>query len=170
MEQPDSPGPALANLPEDEEKLFPFGLALWKVSNASASPGTSSPGQPAGRQRSARPIPEWVARRSEDRHRYIVLDYESGLQAPSWLVSDGTLRMLALTILAYIPSLEGVYLIEEPENGIHPRAVETVLQSLSSVYSAQVLLATHSPVILSLVQPELVLCPQGLMVPDRSSG
>ena len=96
--------------------------------------------------------------RSEDRHRYIVLDYESGLQAPSWLVSDGTLRMLALTILAYIPSLEGVYLIEEPENGIHPRAVETVLQSLSSVYSAQVLLATHSPVILSLVQPELVLC------------
>lgn len=55
---------------------------------------------------------------------------------------------------AYIPGLEGAYLIEEPENGIHPRAVETVLQSLSSVYNAQVLLATHSPVILSLAQPE----------------
>lgn len=103
--------------------------------------------------------------RPEDRHRYLVLDYESGLQAPSWLVSDGTLRMLALTILAYIPGLEGAYLIEEPENGIHPRAVETVLQSLSSVYGAQVLLATHSPVILSLAQPDQVLCfgrtPQG---------
>ncbi len=96
--------------------------------------------------------------RPEDRHRYIVLDYESGLQAPSWLVSDGTLRMLALTVLAYIPDLEGVYLIEEPENGIHPRAVETVLQSLSSVYGAQVLLATHSPVILSLTEPDQVLC------------
>jgi len=36
--------------------------------------------------------------------------------------------------------------------------VETVLQSLSSVYNAQVLLATHSPVILSLAQPEQVLC------------
>ncbi|PKL97049.1 MAG: ATP-binding protein, partial [Gammaproteobacteria bacterium HGW-Gammaproteobacteria-7] len=96
--------------------------------------------------------------RPEDRHRYIVLDYASGLQAPSWLVSDGTLRMLALTILAYIPGLEGTYLIEEPENGIHPRAVETVLQSLSSVYGAQVLLATHSPVILSLTRPEQVLC------------
>lgn len=96
--------------------------------------------------------------RSEDRHRYIVLDYSSGLQAPSWLVSDGTLRMLALTILAYIPELQGTYLIEEPENGIHPRAVETVLQSLSSVYGAQVLLATHSPVILSLARPDQVLC------------
>ncbi|MCS6844577.1 MAG: AAA family ATPase [Caldilineales bacterium] len=96
--------------------------------------------------------------RPEDRHRYLVLDYDTGLEAPSWLVSDGTLRLLALTILAYLPDLEGVYLIEEPENGIHPRAVETVLQSLSSVYGAQVLLATHSPVILSLAQPHQVLC------------
>jgi energy-coupling factor transporter ATP-binding protein EcfA2 len=96
--------------------------------------------------------------RPEDRHRYVVLDYEAGLHAPSWLVSDGTLRLLALTLLAYIPNLEGIYLIEEPENGIHPRAVETVLQSLSSVYGAQVLLATHSPVILSLARPEQVLC------------
>lgn len=96
--------------------------------------------------------------RPEDRHRYLVLDYITGLQAPSWLVSDGTLRLLALTVLAYIPRLEGVYLIEEPENGIHPRAVETVLQSLSSVYGAQVLLATHSPVILGLTDPKHVLC------------
>jgi predicted ATPase len=96
--------------------------------------------------------------RPEDRHRYLILDYETGLRAPSWLISDGTLRMLALTILAYIPDLEGIYLIEEPENGIHPRAVETVLQSLSSVYGAQVLLATHSPVILSLAEPQQVLC------------
>ncbi len=96
--------------------------------------------------------------RPEDRHRYLVLDFSTGLHAPSWLVSDGTLRMLALTVLAYIPRLEGIYLIEEPENGIHPRAVETVLQSLSSVYGAQVLLATHSPVILGLTEPDQVLC------------
>jgi predicted ATPase len=96
--------------------------------------------------------------RPEDRHRYLVLEYDNGLQAPSWLVSDGTLRLLALTILAYIPELGGIYLIEEPENGIHPLAVETVLQSLSSVYDAQVLLATHSPVILGLTTPEQLLC------------
>ncbi len=96
--------------------------------------------------------------RPEDRHRYLVLDYDTGLQAPSWLVSDGTLRLLALTILAYPPEIQGIYLIEEPENGIHPRAVETALQSLSSVYDAQVLLATHSPVILNLTKPDQVLC------------
>ena len=86
--------------------------------------------------------------RIEDRHRYLVLKYRTGLEAPSWLVSDGTLRLLALTLLAYLPDLSGIYLIEEPENGIHPRAVETVFQSVSSVYGAQVLLASHSPVIL----------------------
>jgi len=96
--------------------------------------------------------------RSEDRHRYLVLEYETGLSVPSWLVSDGTLRMMALTILAYLPGVQGIYLIEEPENGIHPRAVEAVFQSLSSVYDAQVLLATHSPVILSLTEPEQLLC------------
>jgi predicted ATPase len=96
--------------------------------------------------------------REEDRHRYLVLEYDNGLRVPSWLVSDGTLRMLALTLLAYLPDPIGCFLIEEPENGIHPRAVETVFQSLSSVYDAQVLLATHSPVVLSVAKPEQVLC------------
>jgi predicted ATPase len=96
--------------------------------------------------------------RQDDRHRYLVLCYKGGLEVPSWMASDGTLRLLALTLPAYIPDLTGVYLIEEPENGIHPRAVETVFQSLSSVYDAQILLATHSPVILSMVEPEKVLC------------
>lgn len=96
--------------------------------------------------------------REEDRHRYLMLKYASGLEIPSWLVSDGTLRMLALSLLAYLPDLSGIYLVEEPENGIHPRAVETVWQSLQSVYGAQVLLATHSPVILSLAEPRDVLC------------
>jgi predicted ATPase len=96
--------------------------------------------------------------RPEDRHRYLVLESTTGLQVPSWLISDGTLRLLALTILAYAPDLEGIYLIEEPENGIHPKAVETVLQSLSSVYAAQVIIATHSPVVLSLAGLDQVLC------------
>jgi predicted ATPase len=96
--------------------------------------------------------------RPDDRHRYLVICYRGGLEVPSWMASDGTLRLLALTIPAYIPNLTGVYLIEEPENGIHPRAVETAYQSLSSVYDAQILLATHSPVILSMVEADRVLC------------
>jgi predicted ATPase len=96
--------------------------------------------------------------RAEDRHRYLVLVYRGGLEVPSWMASDGTLRLLALTLPAYLEDFRGIYLIEEPENGIHPRAVETMHQSLSSVYDAQILMATHSPVILSVVKPEDVLC------------
>lgn len=96
--------------------------------------------------------------RPEDRHRYLLIRYEGGAEVPSWLASDGTLRLLALTIPAYLPEIDGVFLIEEPENGIHPRAIETVLQSLASIYDGQVLLATHSPVALNMLDPKDVLC------------
>ena len=96
--------------------------------------------------------------RPDDKHRYLVIKYRGGLEVPSWMASDGTLRMLALTLPAYVPGFKGVYLIEEPENGIHPRAVEALFQSLSSVYDAQILLASHSPVILSAADAKTVLC------------
>ncbi|HOI74475.1 MAG TPA: ATP-binding protein [Syntrophales bacterium] len=96
--------------------------------------------------------------REDDKHAYLVIHYEGGLKVPSWMASDGTLRLLALTLPAYLSDFKGVYLIEEPENGIHPGAVETVFQSLSSVYDAQILLATHSPIILSQAKASDVLC------------
>ncbi len=96
--------------------------------------------------------------RPEDRHCYMVYEYAGGHKVPAWLVSDGTLRLTALTLPAYLNDLKGTYLIEEPENGIHPKAVATVYDSLSSMYDAQVLLATHSPVILSGAELADVLC------------
>jgi predicted ATPase len=94
----------------------------------------------------------------ENKHRYLIIEYFNGAKVPSWLASDGTLRLLTLTIPAYLHELEGTFLIEEPENGIHPRAIETVLQSLSSIYRSQVLVATHSPVALNMLEPRDVLC------------
>ena len=96
--------------------------------------------------------------RPEDKHCYMVYQYRGGLRVPSWMVSDGTLRLTALTLPAYLNDLQGIYLIEEPENGIHPSAVATVFDSLSSVYDAQVLLATHSPVVLNAADVGNVLC------------
>ena len=107
-------------------------------------------------------LPDLVGVRSEfrpeDRHRYLVLEYENGIRVPSWVASDGTLRMLALTLPAYLPPFHGIYLIEEPENGIHPKAIETVYQSLSSVYHSQILMASHSPVILGCASKDVILC------------
>jgi len=96
--------------------------------------------------------------REDDKHRYLRIHYHNNITVPSWLVSDGTLRMLALTLPAYLQDFTGVYLIEEPENGIHPMAIEPVFQSLSSVYNAQILMASHSPVFLSLVKLKDILC------------
>lgn len=96
--------------------------------------------------------------RPEDRHRYLMLRYRNGIEVPSWALSDGTLRLLALTLLAYVPNFRGVYLIEEPEIGVHPTAIETIVQSLSSVYSGQVLLTSHSPILLSLPEHRDLLC------------
>ena len=61
-------------------------------------------------------------------------------------------------VLAYLKDAPGVIMVEEPENGIHPRAIETAIQSLSSIYDGQVLLATHSTVALNMLDPKDVLC------------
>jgi len=94
----------------------------------------------------------------DTKYRYLIIRYKEGFNVPSWMASDGTLRLLALTIPAYLPDFKGIYLIEEPENGIHPKAVETMYQSLESVYGAQILLATHSPVVLSIAEADSLLC------------
>lgn len=99
-----------------------------------------------------------IGEREDIRHKYLIVHYKNGPRVPSWLVSDGTLRLLALTLPAYLPDFRGVFLLEEPENGIHPRAVETVFQSLKSMYNAQVMVATHSPVILSICEASDILC------------
>ncbi len=77
---------------------------------------------------------------------------------PSWVISDGTLRLLAQTIIPYLSEKDKIYMIEEPENGLHPLAIECIYQSLSSVYQSQVFLATHSPAILNLARLKEILC------------
>jgi len=47
------------------------------------------------------------------------------------------LRILTLTLLPYLGKQPAILATEEPENGIHPRAIEAVLQSLSSLYDSQ---------------------------------
>ncbi|MBK6514398.1 MAG: ATP-binding protein [Polyangiaceae bacterium] len=91
--------------------------------------------------------------RPEDRH--IVLRGRFRGQhsdpVPSWLLSDGTLRLMALSLLAYAEpeGARGIVLVEEPENGLHPLAIQSVHQALTAMQTTQVLVATHSPVFLA---------------------
>lgn len=100
-----------------------------------------------------------MVHREEERSDYLMIRYSNGVEVPSWGISEGTLRLLALTILAYVQNGQpATYLVEEPENGIHPMAVELAYQSLSSVYHSQVFIASHSPTFLRCVEPNEVLC------------
>lgn len=99
-----------------------------------------------------------INERIDNRFLYLSMIHSSGIEVPSWSLSDGTLRLLALTIIPYLPEKYKIYMIEEPENGLHPLAIEAVFQSLSSVYDNQIFLATHSPALLRLVQPKDLLC------------
>ena len=109
-----------------------------------------------------------VVEREDDRHAYLMLRYASGVEVPSWMTSDGTLKLLALTLFAYLPLaqsypsdrrfLHEIILIEEPEDGVHPLALDAIYDSLASVYHGQVLVTTHSPTFLGLAKPEEALC------------
>lgn len=63
-----------------------------------------------------------------------------------------------MTLIPYLSQDGQVYLLEEPDNGVHPLALDAVYSSLSSAYECQVLITTHSPSFLSLVSPKDILC------------
>ena len=99
-----------------------------------------------------------VREREEDHHAYFSIIYNGGYGVTSSGLSDGTLRILALTLPPYLASAPTLLVTEEPENGIHPRAIEAVLQSLSSMYDSQVWISSHSPVVLAHTSLEHILC------------
>ena len=99
-----------------------------------------------------------MVEREDDHRAYLMLSYGAGIEVPSWSVSEGTLRLLVLTVIAYLPDTGQIHLIEELENGIHPLAIEAVYQSLSSVYGSHVFATTHSPTLLGCASPREVLC------------
>lgn len=99
-----------------------------------------------------------VREREDDHHSYFVVRYRGGFEVPSSGLSDGTLRILTLTLLPYLSKQPAILVTEEPENGIHPRAIEAVLQSLSSMYDSQVWVSSHSPVVLARAKLDQLLC------------
>ncbi len=65
-------------------------------------------------------------------------------------ISDGALRFMALTTLLSQPpeTLSGLVVLDEPEIGLHPHAIGLLAEMLkSAAESAQVLVATQSPVL-----------------------
>jgi predicted ATPase len=80
-------------------------------------------------------------------------------------MSDGVLRLLAVTSLLYLDRIPPVITFEEPENGVHPQLIREVVQVLRELTlrkppnQCQVFFTTHSPYVLDEFydHPEQVL-------------
>ncbi len=81
---------------------------------------------------------------------------------PAALASSGALLLTAYLTLAYSQSAD-LLLFEEPENGLHPLRLQTVIDILRRISSGQfgdrkrqIVLTTHNPLLLNYVQPDEV--------------
>jgi predicted ATPase len=83
-----------------------------------------------------------------------ILIRQNETEYSSRIVSEGTLRVLALSALAVNPWSGALLAFEEPENGVHPRRLELIadlLFSLSQRQEQQVIVTTHSPLLCALM-------------------
>jgi predicted ATPase len=73
---------------------------------------------------------------------------QNGTSFSSRVISEGTLRVLALCCIAGNPSPGELVAFEEPESGVHPRRIEVIANLLASMAAqgrSQVMVTTHSP-------------------------
>ncbi|HET9897909.1 MAG TPA: AAA family ATPase [Streptosporangiaceae bacterium] len=116
----------------------------------------------------------------------VQLTESGGLTLPARSLSEGTLRFLALCVLLEDPTVSGLLCMEEPENGIHPANIEPMVELVRDLAVdvehapgpdnpfRQIMINTHSPYVVQLVDPQDLLfadtsirrAPDGSLVPS----
>jgi predicted ATPase len=82
---------------------------------------------------------------------------EDTYKVPGWLLSTGTLRMLALLALLRHPTPPPLIVVEEIENGLDPRSIHLIVEEIRNAVlsgTTQVIITTHSPYLLDLLTLE----------------
>lgn len=74
-------------------------------------------------------------------------------------LSDGTLRMICLITLLLQPNLPDTIIIDEPELGLHPAAIELITSLIKSVAASnkQVICSTQSVTFLNHFEPDDII-------------
>ena len=99
--------------------------------------------------------------RAEDKSFSLELvDKYSDHHIPSTEISDGTLRILGFLTALYQKETPSIICFEELENGVHPWLLHKMMELLKIVSAegingkpVQVLITTHSPLLLNYVEP-----------------
>jgi predicted ATPase len=111
----------------------------------------------------------WVDRDNRRELLTLMVTNRDGTSHPAKALSDGTMRFLALAVLALDPQAHGLLCLEEPENGIHPERIPKILQLLQDIATDtneaigsdnplhQVIINTHSPAVVMQVPEDSLL-------------
>jgi len=103
------------------------------------------------------------------RLKTLVLEQRNGVVHKARALSDGTLRFLALATMAFDPEAKGLICLEEPENGIHPSRINSILELLREMAVdpfqpvdeanplRQIIINTHSPIVVRNLEPDELL-------------
>jgi predicted ATPase len=97
-------------------------------------------------------------------HATLAFRTKAGFEIPAQLASEGMLLYLGYLTLLYTEKAPHQLLIEEPENGNHPKRLGQIVDVLRKISSGaggarptQIIMTTHSPYMLDFLQPEEVL-------------
>jgi len=108
--------------------------------------------------------------------RFMMKD-QNGLELPAGSLSDGTMRFVALSVIQIDPDESGLICLEEPENGIHPQRVNSMLDLLNKIAVdtdskisddnplRQVIISTHSPAVVRYLDKDDVVFAVSSSVP-----
>lgn len=101
------------------------------------------------------------------------IQYKDGLVLPAHSLSDGTLRFLGLAIIEQDNTGSRLICLEEPENGINPKKIYEMIDLLEGMATdtdsivdednplRQVIINTHSPIVVSCVPDESLYLAKG---------
>jgi predicted ATPase len=90
---------------------------------------------------------------------------QNNIDYSSRIISEGTLRVLALCAIVVNPWGGSLLAFEEPENGVHPRRIELIADLLSSLVISQgrqLIVTTHSPLFCSMILKKARLNPNDI--------
>lgn len=106
------------------------------------------------------------------------LRFVDDLSFSSRVISDGTLRLLALLTLLNDPDRKGTLCFEEPENGVHEGRIPALVGFLRQAAtvstdpespSFQVLIATHSPKVMTCLNDQEIVAADTVSIVTRGS-
>lgn len=117
---------------------------------------------------------------ADDQRQYsFSVGFTNEMSFSSRVISDGTLRILALLTILNDPDRKGTLCFEEPENGVHEGRIPTLIDILRDAtkidpdptqVTFQVILNTHSPKVMAALEDTEIVAADMVTVVDPSSG